>query len=253
MYRFRVCRLAFTALGIGLLLALVPVAGVGAQSPYPPNTVVTTYVDARYCGDGSVSVVTDATGDLINVCTSNGVRIYPVGAAVGPSTAPIYNPALPGGVPYTAFNPAVPVAAPYTVPPYATGNGYLPTGYATGGYNNGTNGSIIRQYNDGNSNCPNGDVTQTTSGFYCTATGAPAAATGGIPTYNTGYVPSYNAGYAPAANYGYAPPASGYGGMNGTVIRQYNDGNTNCPNGDVTQTTSGFYCTANGAPAARVR
>ena len=44
----------------------------------PGNSLVTTYVDPRYCFDGLVSVVTDSTGHLINVCTSTGQRIYPV-------------------------------------------------------------------------------------------------------------------------------------------------------------------------------
>jgi len=53
---------------------------VGAQtttsaSGYPPNTVVSTYYDPRY---GEVSVVTDASGNLIDVNAATGQRIYPV-------------------------------------------------------------------------------------------------------------------------------------------------------------------------------
>jgi hypothetical protein len=81
------------------VLALAHSAAVGAQVPYPttvgttttatgtttttsstgypPNTVVSTYFDARYC-NGLVSVVTDSSGHLIDVCTVTGQRIYPV-------------------------------------------------------------------------------------------------------------------------------------------------------------------------------
>ncbi|MGI8688303.1 MAG: hypothetical protein ACR2M3_06950 [Thermomicrobiales bacterium] len=48
-----------------------------SASGYPANTVVSTYFDPRYC-DGSVSVVTDPSGNLIDVCTTTGQRIYPV-------------------------------------------------------------------------------------------------------------------------------------------------------------------------------
>jgi hypothetical protein len=54
-----------------------------ASTGYPPNTVISTYFDPRYCGNGAVSVVTDSSGNLIDVCTSTGVRIYPVFADYG--------------------------------------------------------------------------------------------------------------------------------------------------------------------------
>lgn len=41
---------------------------------YPPNTVVSSYYDPRY---GPVSVVTDATGNLIDVNSATGQRIFP--------------------------------------------------------------------------------------------------------------------------------------------------------------------------------
>jgi len=90
---------------IALVLAMAHTGSVGAQAPcvqinyttcvatgasyitgnvatptttntgYPPNTVVSTYVDPRY---GVVSVVTDASGNLIDVNAATGQRIYPV-------------------------------------------------------------------------------------------------------------------------------------------------------------------------------
>jgi hypothetical protein len=39
---------------------------------------VVSYFDPRYCGEGRVSIVPDKDGNLINVCTSTGVRIYPI-------------------------------------------------------------------------------------------------------------------------------------------------------------------------------
>jgi hypothetical protein len=44
-------------------------------SGYPPNTVVSSYFDPRY---GPVSVVTDQYGNLIDVNSATGQRIYPV-------------------------------------------------------------------------------------------------------------------------------------------------------------------------------
>src|SRR5436190_21102510 len=62
----------------GLILCILAVmhsGAVGAQSPYPPNTVVSTYYDPRY---GVVSVVTDQYGNLIDVNAATGQRIYPI-------------------------------------------------------------------------------------------------------------------------------------------------------------------------------
>lgn len=59
------------------VLAMAHSAAVGAASPYPPNTVISTYVDPRYC-NGVVSVATDASSNLIDICTATGQRIYPV-------------------------------------------------------------------------------------------------------------------------------------------------------------------------------
>jgi len=49
-----------------------------SQSGYPPNAVISSYFDPRYCGNGAVSVVTDAGGALIDICTSTGQRILPI-------------------------------------------------------------------------------------------------------------------------------------------------------------------------------
>ncbi len=142
-------RLAVVAASVMLFaFALVPATLVGAQSGYPPNTVLSTYFDPRY---GTVSVVTDGSGTVINVNAATGQRIFPVysdyaGYGYGYG-APAYAGAYGNGF---------------------TGNGF---GYAGNGY---TNGYGSRQYTDNNSNCPNGDVTQTGAGFFCTATGQPA-------------------------------------------------------------------------------
>lgn len=48
-----------------------------SSSGYPANTVIRTYFDARYC-NGLVSVVTDQYGNLIDVCTTTGQRIFPI-------------------------------------------------------------------------------------------------------------------------------------------------------------------------------
>lgn len=54
---------------------------------------VVSYFDPRYCGDGRVSIVPDKDGNLINVCTSTGVRIFP-----------IYGDGYPSGVaPYIVY------------------------------------------------------------------------------------------------------------------------------------------------------
>lgn len=240
MHDFRARLFAFTVAGLGLLLLALSPTSLGAASPYPPNTVVSTYVDPRYCG-GAITVVTDGDGNLIDVCAGNGQRVYPDAVPYGTPGFNGYVPAYGNGY-APVFNGSIPYAPGYG------GTTFGPTG----------NGAVIRQYNDGNSNCPNGDVTQTLDGFFCTANGQPAVSNNSIPTYNGGYIPTYNNGYVPAFN-GTAPYTPGYGGTvygtagNGAVIRQYNDGNSNCPNGDVTQTLSGFFCTANGQPAFRVR
>jgi hypothetical protein len=156
-------RLVVVATGLAMLvLALMaPAVAVGAQSAYPPNTVVSTYFDARY---GEVSVVTDASGNLIDINAQTGQRIYPVyaddnSAYTGTYVAPAYT--------NTYAAPA------YVAPSYVSATTY---GYSTvAGYDGS---AIYRQYTDNNSNCADGQVTQTASGFYCTATGGPAFSVG---------------------------------------------------------------------------
>jgi hypothetical protein len=76
----RTALLGALVLALGLF-ALIGGAAASAASPYPPNTVISTYVDPRY---GVVSVVTDQWGNLINVNAATGQRIYPVYADYGP-------------------------------------------------------------------------------------------------------------------------------------------------------------------------
>ena len=126
-----------------LILTFILPGMVGAQSVYPPNTVVSTYFDARY---GEVSVVTDASGNLIDVNAATGQRIYPV---------------------YTDYASAY--VNGYVAPAYVNANTF---GYSGISAYNGS--AIYRQYTDNNSNCTDGQVTQTASGYYCTTTGTPA-------------------------------------------------------------------------------
>ena len=106
MHRFR---LAVAAFGL-LLLALFP-AAVGAS--YPPNTVVSTYFDARFCGNGEVSVVADQNGkSLISARRPGSASIPPPTARRGtttatrPDTAPGLSrlPTAPPGMPRSSGN-----------------------------------------------------------------------------------------------------------------------------------------------------
>jgi len=147
-------RLFVGAAGLALLiLTLLPAMAVGAQSGYPPNTVVNTYFDPRY---GEVSVVTDASGNLIDVNALTGQRIYPVYAD--------YTSAYANGYVAPAYT------GTYAAPTYVSANYVSAAGTTT--YPAGTD--ILRQYTDPNSNCADGQVTQTVSGYYCTTTGTPA-------------------------------------------------------------------------------
>lgn len=165
-----------------LLLSLVPAMSVGAQSFYPPNAVISSYFDPRYCGNGAVSVVTDAGGSLIDICTSTGQRVVPI--------YPDYVSAPYGGYGYGYAQPAYNNGYNYNAPTYAytapvytrTANYGYGYGYATGAYNgnnNTKNGNTLNgygSYTDNRTNCPGGRVTSTPSGYFCTANGFPAGA-----------------------------------------------------------------------------
>jgi hypothetical protein len=83
-----------------------------SASGYPPNTVISTYFDPRY---GLVSVITDASGNLIDVNATTGQRIFPL--------YPDYN-YLPGY--------ATPYISPYIRPYYAPS--YVAPRYAAAPY-----------------------------------------------------------------------------------------------------------------------
>ena len=125
-----------------------------SASGYAPNTVVSSYYDPRY---GPVSVVTDATGNLIDINSATGQRIYPY--------APDYN----YGYGFVGGNY---VGANYVGGNYAF-NGY--TGYnGNYGYLNnnvfpagGTAVGGVVYYND-NRFCGDGKVAFVPSqGYYC--------------------------------------------------------------------------------------
>jgi hypothetical protein len=121
-------RVLVGALGLAFgLLALIGGAAASAASPYPPNTVISTYVDPRY---GVVSVVTDQWGNLIDINAATGQRIYPVYADYG-SWGGYVGPGYANG--YYGY---------YPQPPYVTGYlpyyGYTPYPGYTGSYS-GTN------------------------------------------------------------------------------------------------------------------
>ena len=119
MHSVRIPRVAFPVAGFCLLLLALLPAAVGAASPYPPNTIVSTYFDARFCGNGQVSVVADQNGNLVNICTSTGQRIDP----------PVYGvPGYGSGYGYGTYAPGY-------------GTGVVAPGY---GYGAAGNGAVIR-------------------------------------------------------------------------------------------------------------
>jgi hypothetical protein len=69
---------------------------------YPPNTTISVYPDPRYCG-GFVAVVTDSSGNLINVCPGTGQRVYPFFPDYG--TYGYYNGYYGGPTVYNAYTP----------------------------------------------------------------------------------------------------------------------------------------------------
>ncbi|GEM_PF-3348113 len=97
-----------------LIAALGSSAAVGATAPFPPGATCsgismcqpspdyryagnrTTYADPRYCVRGLVSVVTDPRyGELIDVCSSTGQRIFPVSYGASPYAMPFSSVAAP--------------------------------------------------------------------------------------------------------------------------------------------------------------
>ncbi|MGI8856823.1 MAG: hypothetical protein ACR2JW_13820 [Thermomicrobiales bacterium] len=110
--------LGAVVVALSMLAALSSVV-VGAQTTYPPNTVVSTYVDLRYC-NSSISIVSDSGGNLINVCDATGRRIFP-----------IYPD---GGYPAAATQYVVPPAT--NANPFA--NPFTNGAYANGAFLNGT-------------------------------------------------------------------------------------------------------------------
>jgi hypothetical protein len=89
--------------------------------------------------------------------------------------------------------------------------GYAPgyAGYAGyGGYVANYN-ATFRQYTDNRSNCPDGQVTQTAAGYFCTNYGVPAFVPGSAPVY-AGY--PGNVGYAGYTGYARYAGYAGYAG-----------------------------------------
>ncbi|MGI8687016.1 MAG: hypothetical protein ACR2M3_00410, partial [Thermomicrobiales bacterium] len=173
-----------------LVLALMQSASVGAAAPttygnggcvyntacgtntgYPPNTALSSYFDPRY---GFVSVVTDASGNLIDVNSQTGQRIYPVFPDYGI-----------GGVIGNGFIGANFVNGGF-IPPGTTngitcnglygcplGGGFIGNGNFVNGFN-GINANFVNGFNGFNGGFFNGNT-------------FPAGATnvgGGVFTYN---------------------------------------------------------------------
>lgn len=214
---------------LATVLAVASGLSVGAQSPYPPNTVVSTYADPRYCG-GAVSVVTDSSGNLIDVCTTTGQRIYPVypdnayptGYIAGNDVAPVAAP-LVGTAPYGAPVSLPPAgAAPYIASaggsslPYSNGT-YTSGAFFNGNFCNiniancatlpagGTQVGNVIYYTD-NRFCGDGKLVDVLGqGYYC-QNGGPLVTNGNVPTptysypYANGGLPITNS-YVPTLTY----------------------------------------------------
>lgn len=152
-----------------------PISGTAVTTTtptLPASSLVTTYFDPRYC-DGWVSIVTDSSGKLINVCTTTGQRIFPIfpdyapyGGFVGNGyngympyyNGNVYAPAYVNG----AFvNNTVPLAS------YAAYNGNMAYGYYGAPYVGGG----TYQYTD-NRFCGDGQVIFSNGQYFC-ANGRP--------------------------------------------------------------------------------
>jgi hypothetical protein len=176
LYR-RARRLIVVAAGLAMLvLTLLPTATVGAQSGFPPNTVVSTYFDPRY---GKISVVTDATGNLIDVNALTGQRIYPDYVA----GLPFLTPADASG--YLAVAGIPGDFAPAGTPAYV-----FPPG--------GTQVGNVIYYND-NRFCGDGKIMDVIGQGYFCQNGGPLVTNGYVPIFDFPY-PATN-GYVPALTY----------------------------------------------------
>ncbi len=165
------------------VLAVSHSSAVGAQSAYPPNTAVSTYFDPRYC-DGLVSVVTDQYGNLIDVCTTTGQRIYPVyldygnGYAGAFYNAPNYVNSNVYNRYYNGFNPI-----------YVNPNNICQSGNFSACYN-GFNPNYINPNNP----CPSGNFTACFGGNFSYFTNPFFFGyTGVVPTNVTVIAPGGNA------------------------------------------------------------
>jgi len=162
-------------------------APVGSQSGYPPNAVISSYFDPRYCGNGAVSVVTDAGGALIDICTSTGQRIIPVYPDFSPYGSfggfPGYgSPGFVGSPTYSygyGFNNGFNNG--FNSYPVYTGFTGFSSGYQPYPVNTTNSGNTVANgygtYTDPRTNCPGGQVTSTPSGYFCAATGTFAGGT----------------------------------------------------------------------------
>jgi hypothetical protein len=134
---------------------------------YPPNAVISTYYDPRY---GEVSVVTDASGNLIDINTATGQRIYPVFPDYGYGFAPGFLGAnyINGNIAFNGYN-------------FANNYGYLNTNVFPAG---GTVVGGVVYYND-NRFCGDGKVAFVPNRGYFCQNGGPLV-TNGVNTVNCG-------------------------------------------------------------------
>jgi hypothetical protein len=160
-----------------------------SASGYAPNTVVSSYYDPRY---GPVSVVTDASGNLIDVNTATGQRIYPYLPDYGYGFAGSYLGSNYLGANYvgsTIINNGITCGGVYGCPggPFnglyngAYNYGYLNTNVFPAG---GTLSGGVVYYND-NRFCGDGKVAFVPNRGYFCQNGGPLV-TNGVNTINCG-------------------------------------------------------------------
>jgi len=111
---------------------------VGAYTPansgYPANTAISTYYDPRY---GVVSVVTDATGNLIDVNAATGQRIYPIFPDYGYGAGYIAGNVVNGFVGNPGYLNSNVCNAVYSCPSGFYGNAFNNGVFNNGFFNNG--------------------------------------------------------------------------------------------------------------------